>query len=195
MLRTLGFFSGVGLAIAGFLLVLEPADILRLRAATSTALAQVLPQKNNSAGSPVARLHSLLRTRDGQPSPAAQTAPQPDPVTASHASRGYAEQSDASATPATPQIGPPNTTSKTPLPELAPATPRLEPRSHLFWSPFRSEPAAQGFAGRLSAATDVAVTVTKASPASYRVGFAYRDETERRALIERIESLTGLELE
>lgn len=66
---------------------------------------------------------------------------------------------------------------------------------HLFWSPFRSEWSAQGFARRLSSATQVPVEVVDAGPGHYRVGFSYQDETDRLAHIERIETITGLQLE
>jgi hypothetical protein len=63
------------------------------------------------------------------------------------------------------------------------------------WSPFRSEWAANGFARRLALATDVPVEVINESPGNYQVVFSYRDDGERQALIERIETVTGLELE
>lgn len=66
---------------------------------------------------------------------------------------------------------------------------------YVFWSPFRSKWAAQGFAGRLSLATDVPVEVVVAGPGNYRVGFRYRDEAERQARVGLIETITGLELE
>jgi hypothetical protein len=67
--------------------------------------------------------------------------------------------------------------------------------SHRFWSPFRSEWAARGFAGRLTSATQVPVEVIEAGPGKYRVAFRYQDETERLARIQRIETVTGLKLE
>lgn len=67
--------------------------------------------------------------------------------------------------------------------------------TYLFWSPFRSEWSAQGFAGRLTSATQVPVEVINAGPGQYRVAFSYRDETERLAQIMRIETITGLKLE
>jgi hypothetical protein len=67
--------------------------------------------------------------------------------------------------------------------------------TYLFWSPFRSEWAAQGFAGRLTSATQVPVEVVNAGPGNYRVALSYQNETERLARIERIETITGLELE
>jgi hypothetical protein len=63
------------------------------------------------------------------------------------------------------------------------------------WSPFRSEWAANGFARRLALATDVPVEVVNEGPGNYQVVFSYRDDGERQALVERIETVTGLELE
>ena len=63
------------------------------------------------------------------------------------------------------------------------------------WSPFRSEWAANGFARRLALATDVPVEVVNEGPGNYQVVFNYRDDGERQALVERIETITGLELE
>jgi hypothetical protein len=66
---------------------------------------------------------------------------------------------------------------------------------YLFWSPFRSAWSARGFARSLTAATQVPVEVIDTGPGKYRVGFRYRDETERLARISRIETITGLQLE
>ncbi|MFC1773966.1 hypothetical protein ACFL3A_11510 [Pseudomonadota bacterium] len=67
--------------------------------------------------------------------------------------------------------------------------------TYLFWSPFRSTWAAQGFAGRLTLATQVPVDVINTGPGKYRVAFSFRNETERLARIEHIETITGLKLE
>ena len=63
------------------------------------------------------------------------------------------------------------------------------------WSPFHSKWAAEGFAQRLSQATAVPVEVVNAGAGNYQVVFSYRDDGERQALVERIETITGLELE
>jgi hypothetical protein len=63
------------------------------------------------------------------------------------------------------------------------------------WSPFRSKWAAEGFAQRLTVATEVPVEVVDAGPGNYQVVFSYRDDGERQAMVERIETVTGLELE
>ena len=63
------------------------------------------------------------------------------------------------------------------------------------WSPFHSKWAAEGFAEHLSQATAVPVEVVNAGAGNYQVVFSYRDDGERQALVERIETITGLELE
>jgi hypothetical protein len=68
-------------------------------------------------------------------------------------------------------------------------------QTHLFWSPFRSEWAAKGFARRLTNSTQIPIEVINAGPGHYRAAFNYQDETERLEHIERIETITGLQLE
>ncbi len=66
---------------------------------------------------------------------------------------------------------------------------------YLVWSPFRSQWAAEGFARRLTVATDVPVEVINTAPGNYQVVFRYRDEGERQTRVRQIETVTGLELE
>ena len=68
-------------------------------------------------------------------------------------------------------------------------------RSHIFWRPFRSEWAARGFAGRMSSATQITIEAVEVGSGSYRAAFDYQDENQRLERIERIESITGLQLE
>lgn len=68
-------------------------------------------------------------------------------------------------------------------------------QTHLFWSPFRSKWAAEGFARRLTNSTQIPIEVISAGKGNFRVAFNYRDESERSAHIERIETITGLQLE
>ena len=67
--------------------------------------------------------------------------------------------------------------------------------SHVFWSPFRSEWAAKGFARRLTNATQIPIEIVEAGSGRYRVSFDYQDEIQRQEHVERIESITGLQLE
>ena len=49
MLRTLGFLTGVGIVFAGLMVVLEPAELQRLQAETTSRLAKILPQKTDAS--------------------------------------------------------------------------------------------------------------------------------------------------
>ena len=66
---------------------------------------------------------------------------------------------------------------------------------YLVWSPFKSEWAAQGFARRLTLATEVPVEVLNDGTGNFQVVFNYSDDSERQAMVRQIETVTGLELE
>ena len=68
-------------------------------------------------------------------------------------------------------------------------------RSHVFWSPFRSEWAADGFARRLTEATQINIDVIEVQRGRYRAVFSYQDESQRLEHMDRIESITGLKPE
>jgi hypothetical protein len=65
---------------------------------------------------------------------------------------------------------------------------------HPFWQPFRSQIAANGFASRLTAITDIDYRVLRLKPGAYQVAFAYADDIERSAKLAQIESATGLRI-
>lgn len=71
----------------------------------------------------------------------------------------------------------------------------MELSRYRVWSPFKSQWAAQGFARRLTRATDVPMEVVNEGTGNFQVIFSYRDDGERLARIKRIETVTGLELE
>ena len=63
---------------------------------------------------------------------------------------------------------------------------------HPFWQPFRSQIAANGFAARLAAITEIDYRVLRLKPGAYQVAFAYADDIERTTKLAQIESATGL---
>jgi hypothetical protein len=177
MMRVFGFLSGVALTVAAFVLVLSPRD-------------------------------------NRQPEPVTETAALPTPVELAAVVEAIAERVDvvkAANEPDRTEMA--ASEAQTVLEESGPdqddhldgQAPRetdvadLEDTdatgTYLFWSPFRSAWAAQGFAGRLTSSTQVPVEVVNAGPGNYRVAFSYQDETDRLARIERIETITGLKLE
>ena len=67
-------------------------------------------------------------------------------------------------------------------------------RWHAFWSPFRSEVAANGFVDQLQHVTGLDYRVVKVKPGVYEVAFAYEDDREITANLSQISAATGLEL-
>lgn len=89
---------------------------------------------------------------------------------------------------------------------VAPDTPPSEPDAHAappdtatqqwfaFWSPFRSEIAANGFVAQLQRSTGLDYRVIKLKQGAYEVAFAYSDAADIRNKLARISSATGLDL-
>jgi len=177
-MRTIGFLSGVCLTIAGFLLVLHLHD----SQPPETVVETPLP--------PPPEARSRV---------AAASAGQLDIEPPANASAQAVETADSE----TPVDGSASAPQPPPQPDIQAAAPVTasdredsgESGSFLFWSPFRSVWAAEGFARRLTSATQVPVEVVDAGPGEYRVAFSYQDDTERLARINRIETITGLKLE
>ena len=63
-----------------------------------------------------------------------------------------------------------------------------------FWSPFRSELAANGFVAQLQRSTGIDYRVVQLKPGAYEVAFAYRDDADIAAHLATISAATGLEL-
>jgi hypothetical protein len=185
-MRGLGFLLGVGLTVALFLLLVE--DVVR----PVTDPPAVVAESGDAADPSLPALPDAAA-----PAPASEPLPAADPgVTQEQYREVTAARTAEDETPQPPEQSrkpgferPAAGTPPTGLPEPAAAG------RYLFWSPFRSEWAARGFATRLTSATAVPVAVIEEGRATYRVGFDYRDEAQRRERVARIETITGLELE
>jgi hypothetical protein len=89
-----------------------------------------------------------------------------------------------------------------PLTEEAPAsiietpTPPVPPEEHwyAFWSPFRSELAANGFMSQLQSSTGMDYRVVRVEPGVYEVAFAYEAEAEIASHLAAISAATGLDM-
>ncbi len=88
--------------------------------------------------------------------------------------------------PAEPQIPVETAAAET---EPAPA-----PGWYAFWSPFRSEIAANGFVEQLQRVTGLDYRVVKVKPGTYEVAFAYEDDQDISSHLSRISAATGLQL-
>ena len=72
--------------------------------------------------------------------------------------------------------------------------PVAEERWYAFWSPFRSELAAEGFVSRLQETTGIDYRVVRVKTGVYEVAFAYTDDADIQAKLQRISSATGLDM-
>ncbi|NCF23900.1 MAG: hypothetical protein GWP60_05140 [Gammaproteobacteria bacterium] len=78
--------------------------------------------------------------------------------------------------------------------ESPPARPDAALQWYAFWSPFRSEIAANGFVDQLQRVTGLDYRVVKVKPGVYEVAFAYEDDQEITANLSQISAATGLQL-
>lgn len=65
---------------------------------------------------------------------------------------------------------------------------------YAFWSPFRSEIAANGFVSRLQETTGIDYRVVKVKTGVYEVAFAYVDDNDIQDKLQRISAATGLDV-
>jgi hypothetical protein len=79
---------------------------------------------------------------------------------------------------------------------IAPPSPEpvAEDNWYAFWSPFRSELAASGFVARLQESTGLDYRVVKVKTGVYEVAFAYTDDADIEAKLDRIAAATGLDM-
>ena len=70
----------------------------------------------------------------------------------------------------------------------------VEENWYAFWSPFRSELAANGFVTKLQETTGIDYRVVKVKTGVYEVAFAYSDDADIQDKLARISSATGLDM-
>lgn len=186
MIRVTGFLLGVCLTVALFLSVLGPDERLRSGRVVESTTAGPPPEHPGAFTTDAEQWNANLVSAANRPE--VEEPPDTEPEAVGNESAQLAAGLEARRTPLPVE-------HSMAVSAEAVAEDVMEDMRYLFWSPFRSEWAAQGFAGQLSLATDVPVEVVNEGPGKYRVGFSYQDETQRQALVSRIETITGLELE
>jgi len=181
MIRLIGILTGCALAIAFLLLLLGVPRLTETRAADESAapLPQVVPETQKVAVAEPEPQVEVPGEIESVPEP--EVTPEPDAVP---------EPEEVAAGPAAaePQATP-----------LAPAVAERLPESteqhwYAFWSPFRSEIAADGFVSELQRTTGLDYRVVKLKPGIYEVAFAYTDDADIREKLTRISAATGLDM-
>ena len=72
--------------------------------------------------------------------------------------------------------------------------PLVEDNWYAFWSPFRSELAANGFVSQLQETTGIDYRVVKVKTGVYEVAFSYIDDADIQDKLARISNATGLDM-
>jgi hypothetical protein len=80
------------------------------------------------------------------------------------------------------------------LPEETTPPVAVEDHWYAFWSPFRSELAANGFVSKLQQTTGMDYRVVKVKTGVYEVAFAYTDDSDVQEKLARISAATGLDM-
>ncbi len=183
MIRMLGVLCGAAIAIALLTWLVGVPQFTSERTVVDSphavvALRDSVPAADTGPESPAAE--SAIATESG-PEPLVEAPPSPE------APLAEAETSLAEERP----VPPADTLELTPVVEAA-VLPDLQ--WFAFWTPFRSEIAANGFVGRLQSVTGLDYRVVKVKPGVYEVAFAYVEDAEIDSNLSTISAATGLDL-
>lgn len=81
-----------------------------------------------------------------------------------------------------------------PVPEMPAEAPPASEYWFAFWSPFRSELAANGFVSQLQRTTGLDYRVVRLKPGFYEVAFSYENDSDIASKLATISTATGLEM-
>jgi hypothetical protein len=185
MPRLIGILIGSALAV-GFLLFtlgrpqLAPAESGAAAPHPPEAIADPMAGVQASDEAPTTAIEAPGAGREtgtGIPDPDSDTAETPDP----EPEMAMVEQLFA-----------PEASRTLESPESAPTI--VEEHWYAFWSPFRSEIAANGFITKLQESTGIDYRVVKVKTGVYEVAFAYSDDADIETKLERIAAATGLDM-
>jgi hypothetical protein len=190
MLRLAGILIGAALAI-GFLIVMLGKP--QLSRSDAEPVAPGLEPVSELTGSESVSTPATDR-EPGEDAPviAAQTADVDQAADAEPEGLQTDPELSASDAALVEQVFAPETERQDILPVLA--EPVTEEHWYAFWSPFRSEIAAQGFVARLQETTGIDYRVVRVKTGVYEVAFAYTDDADIQAKLERIAGATGLDM-
>ena len=177
MLRLIGILIGSALAI-GFLLLFLGTPQLSSGSVTDQQSSGSVTEPQNAS-----ELADSIET-GAQKIPDTSLVTDPEP--------GSSETDPELGAAMVEQLFAPEATRELVLP-VEPET-VVEEHWYAFWSPFRSEIAANGFISKLQESTGIDYRVVKVKTGVYEVAFAYSDDADIEAKLERISVATGLEL-
>jgi hypothetical protein len=178
MIRLIGILTGSALAV------------------TAMLVAFGVPELAGSFDAPVAASPIEAAMPDAEA--AVEVPPWPDPVqpaaTNDEIDLAAFDLETDEGMPIEPEVPVEKLEQPVPLTAPEPAPTSQTDNWYAFWSPFRSEIAADGFVSELQRTTGLDYRVVKLKPGVYEVAFAYTDPTDRQDKLERISAATGLDM-
>ena len=177
MFRLLGILLGSAIAVAFLILLVGIPQLSTDKDAEPVAVQ--LPMRPEPLVAPPATTTARDEAQTNAPTDPAVTA------TALAEQPADIAPADVVATPPEPAVEP---LLPTPPPVAA------DMRWYAFWSPFRSQIAANGFIAQLQRVTGLDYRVVTTKPGVYEVAFAYGDDAEIQANLEQISAATGLDI-
>ena len=173
MLRLVGIMTGAALAIATLIIALGVPEFAKPEAA-------------------------VVRDTVFEPALQPESQPEPPPAPEAQTAAAVATVPEPRAEPTDEVITEPDYEALveqifTPSPEPVPE-PAADEKWYAFWSPFRSELAANGFVAKLQESTGIDYRVVKVKTGIYEVAFAYTDDEDIQEKLSRISAATGLDM-
>ncbi len=178
MLRLMGFLLGSAIALIALLIFTDRPGLEPARAVVEESLTLLDEHITTDAGSISA--------------PEPRSEPTPETPVAREKAPMPVKETSVDATPTESNSSPGTSDDAAPLVARDPPSP--QPRWHVFWSPFRNELSARGFADRLEHLTGMDLQVTRVGPGRYQVAFRYLGDAERQSKLAEIAAMTGLRL-
>jgi hypothetical protein len=173
MLRIIGILTGAALAIAFLIVALGVPEFSK--------------REDEVTSEPAFDMTTQLEpVADVEPEAAVEATPEPEAELTAEAVAEPAPETDYEAL--VEQIFAPEPEAE---PEPAPV---LDENWYAFWSPFRSELAANGFVSKLQESTGIDYRVVKIKTGLYEVAFAYSDDEDIQDKLARISAATGLDM-
>lgn len=172
MIRLMGILTGSAIAVGCLILTVGVPDFAATRGETMQPADPVLqsepPLEVDVTENPQTEpdMHAVVATPSDEP-------PSTAPDIASDSAPDLVAESMA-------------TVEETPQPN--------ERQWYAFWSPFRSQLAADGFVSQLQRTTGLDYRVVKLKPGVFEVAFAYSDDKDIQDKLTQISTATGLEL-
>ena len=175
MLRIIGILTGAALAIAFLIVALGVPEFAKRETEINPEPVPDMTVQPEPLAEP-------------EPEAAVQVMPEPEAEVAAEAAAEPAPEPEPDYEALVEQIFAPS-----PEAEAEP-TPVLDENWYAFWSPFRSELAANGFVSKLQESTGIDYRVVKIKTGLYEVAFAYSDDQDIQDKLARISAATGLDM-